>query len=494
MHGICIGANQCNCTNGWSGLFCNQPTCDGVNRCSNHGWCIAENSCQCYDGWKSNDCSMFECRQNCANGGLCIGANTCSCTLDWQGQFCTIPICKGNCNNHGTCIFSGTCQCYPQYTGNNCTACANHTWSADCKPCPSCKNGKCDRNNGTCICQSHNWTGELCDQCSAKFYGENCLPLPKIANLIPNYSPDTGNVLITVVTYNLNRSLSYKCVFGSIEVNASLLNGNTTDSQLSCLSPVLDTGLITFSLMSGNFLFQYDGVFSVIGACPLSGCGENDTIKRGYCRLGKCECILPYSGNDCTSVMVAPKFVSVKDVFVYQFDSISIPIQVSSGSQPVFINVLQAPETIVFQNNSLLTWSNITSTVSYIEIKLQASNKIGSDYLTVKITIKPIYVVVIDALTKTSFNKAEAVVVTGTLRLKNDTSVAFNQIASVNIKIKGIYNNEVNVKLNSKSDGSFFYRYNPSSPYEYGIYSVDAKNDLDTTTFNPQITWTFLGI
>ena len=491
-HGSCIGANKCQCKNGWMGILCNQPTCDTINFCSNHGLCVLENTCECFSGWKSNDCSLFECKPNCSNGGTCIGSNKCSCPEEWEGQFCTIPICKNNCFNRGTCVAPNVCKCYPQYAGYNCLSCSNNTWGNNCNLCPICKHGKCNLNDGTCTCDSINWTGNLCDQCADKFYGINCLPLPKVVSLIPSYSSDAGNTSITILAYNLNESLNYKCLFDSIEVNASIFFSNGSDFRLSCLSPKMEPKTVTLKLKYENEFLNYDGAFRVIGTCPQSGCGENEPIKRGVCFLGKCQCILTFDGDDCKSILIPPKFYPIENIYIDQFDSISLSVQLLAGSEPTQITLFEGPDVIKIVNSTLI-WSSIDTNQVNNTIILKAQNKVGYDYVTFNINVILKYIIFINSISQSFFESPQAVIITGSLRFKSNATIIFKRSCSVNVKIKRSYfNDQLTIRLNSRSDGSVFFRYMPSAN-EFGSYSLDAKNYLDTSEFQPQLNWFYLG-
>ena len=70
----------------------------------------------------------------------------------------------------------------------------------------------------------------------------------------------------------------------------------------------------------------------------------------------------------------------------------------------------------------------------------------------------------------------------------------YNRSCRVNLKSKrSFYNDQFNVKLNTQSDGSFFYGYMPSQN-EFGSYSVNDKNDLDTSPFVKQLNCFYLGM
>ena len=163
-----------------------------------------------------------------------------------------------------------------------------------------------------------------------------------------------------------------------------------------------------------------------------------------------------------------------------------------SGSEPIQISLIENPDGIQFKNSTLI-WSNINSKAETNTIKFQAQNTIGTDYLAFKLNIKQKYLIIFNNITQNMFYKMDPVLITGSLRLKSNPSMRLNRSTSFSLKLKrSYYNDLLNIRINSQSDGSFFYRYSPS-PNEFGSYSLDAKNDLDLSEFNPQVTWFYLG-
>lgn len=80
LHGTCSQPWQCNCQEGWGGLFCDQD----LNYCTNHKPCAngatctntgqGSYTCACRPGFGGTNCELEtnECDSNpCKNGGSC---------------------------------------------------------------------------------------------------------------------------------------------------------------------------------------------------------------------------------------------------------------------------------------------------------------------------------------------------------------------------------------------------------------------------------------
>ena len=113
--------------------------------------------------------------------------------------------------------------------------------------------------------------------------------------------------------------------------------------------------------------------------------------------------------------------------------------------------------------------------------------------MTFNINVILKYIIFINSISQSFFESPQAVIITGSLRFKSNATIIFKRSCSVNVKIKRSYfNDQLTIRLNSRSDGSVFFRYMPSAN-EFGSYSLDAKNYLDTSEFQPQLNWFYLG-
>lgn len=99
--GQCVDQDECECTGGWSGKFCDIPPCYGKavtdkDVCSGNGQCIAENTCKCNPGWMGQKCDTVAVCFNrdandpkvCFGHGYCIEDNVCECHEPWSGPQC----------------------------------------------------------------------------------------------------------------------------------------------------------------------------------------------------------------------------------------------------------------------------------------------------------------------------------------------------------------------------------------------------------------------
>lgn len=126
-------------------------------QCSLKGQCIGKDECECFDGWTGPDCSKSQCQYECGPNGKCSGG-LCICEFGWVGLNCSVKItCEkvNNCTdiNHGICIGENKCLCFEGYGGYDCGK------SASCFNLNNCSNNGICASDSVCSCNS-GWSGK----------------------------------------------------------------------------------------------------------------------------------------------------------------------------------------------------------------------------------------------------------------------------------------------------------------------------------------------
>jgi hypothetical protein len=196
-HGACA-KGVCNCTTGYSGFACQSTNhCPGDD-CSGHGECQAPASgkgmgkCICAAPWDGDEgCGSVKCPRNdkglmCGGNGDCEIDNVdntktvCECNVGYGGTNCESIKCKNDCSGNGECenkgqALGGVCKCKGDFGGADCKgkACPKNVRGWECSNSPNStipnKRGKCQRDNGTCVC-APGLKGDSCDKVPSKSF------------------------------------------------------------------------------------------------------------------------------------------------------------------------------------------------------------------------------------------------------------------------------------------------------------------------------------
>ncbi len=338
----------------------------------------------------------------------------CNCADGWAGSECNIANCtlRNDCNGNGFCPVPNVCSCDTGYNGQDCGECLADYRDIDgiCVKCPECYNGGTCDNEAKCECPD-NFAGSKCQLCSEGYFGTACLPLPYITKTIPSDAIDIGDVDVEITGYNFgNISISsIQCLFGFIigSVPAEWVSEN----KLKCVTPAVTlsgSGLLTTYLrVIIDSQYSYNSVpFSFYGLCPENQC------EQGFCTFGECMCYYGYRGESCDEIMEPPILVEPSAVFeLTELQPFTYQVELQQGSEPVKYSLLGLPIEGMAVNTSsgMLTWSAPVAKTSDYQVRVQATNEMTRDIISLQLHVSPSYYVQVTTLTTESICPAPAI-------------------------------------------------------------------------------------
>ncbi|CAH1780877.1 unnamed protein product, partial [Owenia fusiformis] len=249
-----------------------------------------------------------------------------------------------------------------------------------------CVNGYCDEISGGCTCSSVNWAGELCSECNRTFYGPYCLPIPTVLLVAPSTGPDIGGTVVNVIGHNFENSSDglYRCRFGDIDGIGQWLSRE----KVRCISPK-QVGEVPVNVGKPGGEFTNQRVkFKYHPTCPSSACGRNETPPHGICLFGQCSCILPWEGESCQDIVIAPLFKDVNLTSAKEGKRYEAQMDIKQGTRPVTWQLLNGPSGMSLDPRSgLLVWPRTLAQKEPYDVRMRVENVIGSDIFTFKLSV-----------------------------------------------------------------------------------------------------------
>ncbi|CAC5421095.1 unnamed protein product [Mytilus coruscus] len=437
--------------------------CSGVNNCSSNGECVSP---------KNVDVSL-------------VMLVKCAQDMTVQGNV-------NNCSDHGFCIRPDICTCASSFTGENCGLCMPSHWGTNCDPCPNCRNGECNLNTGTCDCFGAQWTGRLCDICSETFYGPDCLPLLTVLNVIPNQGFDRGGNDVHVWGHNFPQTDTYKCKFDTDVVNGVWVASN----HVVCSVPKHADGTVSLEISSDGIEFSNNQVkYSYFATCPPNSCGRDVSPPRGQCLFGGCSCNLPWTGENCTTELLAPEIIEPPPQTINESVMYDYQLQLARGSIPVTWSLIYHPgNMIIDKRTGRLFWSNVIGRLLAYSVTVTATNIVGEHSIEWTINVPVSYSVNLLSLDPDGIlSKPKQIDIVGEVAFSD---LIAPRLVPIKLVIKSTLTGTERVlsPSNENYDPTLFRTTYYPRPDDAGTFTVEAYHPgLEQSTGNA-LTWEVLGM
>ena len=92
--------------------------------------------------------------------------------------------------------------------------------------------------------------------------------------------------------------------------------------------------------------------------CPSYACGRNESVPRGICSFGECQCSTPWYGEDCNILIYEPVLSAMNNSILQEAQQYITIIQLLQGSPPLSWILINGPNHLeVDQYSGLVSWA-----------------------------------------------------------------------------------------------------------------------------------------
>ena len=135
---------------------------------------------------------------------------------------------------------------------------------------------------------------------------------------------------------------------------------------------------------------------SLYDICDPYDCGRNENIPRGICSLGGCKCNSPWTGSNCSVLMLAPMVEPVSQVTLQEYQQYSVYLNLSQGTPPISWSLVSGPyELTIDQLTSEVIW-NMTQAGNHT-VTVLAENQVGRVTVTWSMQVEHGYNAILNA-------------------------------------------------------------------------------------------------
>ena len=226
--------------------------------------------------------------------------------------------------------------------------------------------------------------------------------------------------------------------------------------------------------------------------CPPYACGRNESIPRGICSFGDCQCNRPWYGDDCSELIYQPVVEPVNDTVIQEAEMYSATISVRQGTPPLMWTLLSGPDRLrVDPFTGQVTWSRAQAGNYTISVRIE--NRVGRVQILWSLQVLNGYNAFLNPVSPTLYPQSQAVTLSGYVEYIEDSFVERFLARIVPVYIDITTGGTVRtIRTFTSRNGSFYGTFYPAAT-EYGSYMAGARHPgLPLSPTRAQ--WGFLGM
>ena len=226
--------------------------------------------------------------------------------------------------------------------------------------------------------------------------------------------------------------------------------------------------------------------------CPPHACGRNESVPRGSCSLGECQCNQPWHGEDCNIIIYGPVAEPINNITLLEGQNYMTAVAVTQGSPPLTWTLLSGPEhMVVDQYTGQVTWRRAQAGSHLVVVQIE--NQVSRAEVDWNLQVMPGYNVRLSSVSSATFPYAQPVLVSGYVEYSASNLIEEDQAGIVLVLIDIITNGATRTaQTYTTRNGNFSLTFFPLST-EYGSYTAGARHPSISQSL-PQVQWRILGM
>ena len=264
------------------------------------------------------------------------------------------------------------------------------------------------------------------------------------------------------------------------------------DSEYTCPGTIVRNWTATIcgeSAAGSQTITLYD-------ICPSHACGRNESVPRGSCSLGECQCNRPWYGENCDTIIYEPVAEPINNTILLEGEYYVTTADVSRGSPPLLWTLVSGPEGLFLdQYNGQVTWSSVQVGHHMVVVKIE--NQVGRTESVWNIVVAASYNVTLLPFSSLTFSYPQPIALRGYVEFignassrRNQTETMSNVLVSIDIFTSS--SSARTLRTRTFGNNSFSVTFVPPAT-EYGTYTAGARHPSFSQSL-PQVQWKILGM
>ena len=226
--------------------------------------------------------------------------------------------------------------------------------------------------------------------------------------------------------------------------------------------------------------------------CSPYACGRNESVPRGVCSFGECQCNTPWYGEDCDILIYEPALKPLNNSILQEAQQYVIDLLLLQGTPPLSWDLIKGPSHFQLdQYTGQVNWARAEAGNHSVTVRVE--NQVGYAEVTWTLQVQPGYSAILNEIFPTLYPYAMPIVLTGNVEYVEDNLVREFLAGIVPVSID-IVSNGVTRTLSTltATDGNFSVVFYPAIR-EYGSYQAGSRHP-SVSEATPQINWGILGL